>query len=247
MPNLLKPYSHLKRDGKEGFVLREESEAVTGALFDGACDAESEVAGRGRILRFPLGQGEGVLRTYQRGGLVARLLGDRYCTNRMEQEFRVTAYLHQCGAPVPEPLGVAWERRGLFYRGALATRAIPGETLLEYLQRGEAAPDVLRACGEAVRAIHDAGVWHADLQVKNILVGESGVWVIDFDNARRGKPPSTFNRARNLLRFCRSLDKHGQSLDNFTTLREGYGKLGLPWWLSALYRLRGTVSDALQK
>ena len=131
--------------------------------------------------------------------------------------------------------------------GALATRAVAGETLLAYLRRGEVKPAVLRDCGQAIRAVHDAGVWHADLQVKNILVGDGGIWVIDFDDARQGRPPSAVARARNLLRFRRSLDKHGQSLDNFITIWEGYGKLGLPWWLSTLYRLRGTVSDALRK
>ena len=247
MPDYLDAYNTVEGTGKSGFVLSDEAGAVMAALAGVAGGGVGEAAGRGQIVRFPLHAGEGVLRRFRRGGLVARIFGDRYLFNRMAKEFHVMARLHAAGAPVPQPLGVIWARRGLFYRGALVTRAVDGVTLLAYLQGGAVDPGVLRQCGRAIRAIHDRGVWHADLQVKNILIGGDTVWIIDFDNARSGRPPSDLARARNLLRFRRSLDKHGQSLDNFDTIREGYGKLGLPWWLSALYRFRGTVSDALQK
>jgi 3-deoxy-D-manno-octulosonic acid kinase len=95
--------------------------------------------------------------------------------------------------------------------------------------------------------MHDLGVWHADLQVKNIMTDGAQIWLLDFDDARMEKPLSGLARARNLLRLRRSLEKHGRLLDNFDSILEGYGKLGLPRWLSGLYRIRGVVSDTLRK
>lgn len=239
MSDLLVPYTFVERHHGAGYVLSDEADAIRAALFDGAGEDSGETAGRGRIQRFPLRAGEGVLRRYLRGGLVARVLGDRYARNRMLAEFEITARLYAAGAAVPQPLGVVWERRGGFYRGAIATRALDGVTLLDAL-RGETADGaLLRRCGERIRELHDLGVWHADLQVKNILVGNRAVWIIDFDNARAGRPVSRLGRRRNMLRLRRSLEKHGRSLDNFTSILAGYGELGLPRWLSCLYRLRG--------
>lgn len=243
----LRPYTRVRRGRKAGYVLAAEAAAVTAALFDPDPLETGEIGGRGRIDRFSLNEGEGIVRRYRRGGAVARLLGDRYLANRMLDEFRLTARLHTAGAAVPEPLGVVWERRGVWYRGGLATRAFQGETLHACLDRGGVDPVLLRECGRRIRDLHDAGLWHADLHVKNILVNGDAIRIIDLDNARLGRALSRIARARNLLRLRRSLEKHGHSLDNFTTICEGYGKLGLPVWLVSLYRFRGMVSDALQK
>jgi 3-deoxy-D-manno-octulosonic acid kinase len=165
----------------------------------------------------------------------------------MLAEFRVHVALYQQGFPVPEPLGVVWERRALLYRGAIATRSLEARTLLDYLNSSETKASLLVLCGQRIREMHDLGVWHADLQVKNIMTDGSKIWILDFDNARMGKPLSDRARSRNLLRLRRSLEKHGRSLDNFHSILEGYGKLGLPRWLSGLYRIRGLVSDTLRK
>jgi 3-deoxy-D-manno-octulosonic acid kinase len=165
----------------------------------------------------------------------------------MLAEFRVHVALYQQGFPVPEPLGVVWERRALLYRGAIATRSLEARTLLDYLNSSETKASLLVLCGQRIREMHDLGVWHADLQVKNIMTDGSKIWILDFDNARMGKPLSDRARSRNLLRLRRSLEKHGRSLDNFNSILEGYGKLGLPRWLSGLYRIRGLVSDTLRK
>lgn len=247
MTDPLAPYSSVTQGQKRGYVLTTQAAGITAALFESAPQTSTEAGGRGRIVRFPLDDGEGIVRRYHRGGALARVLGDRYFSNRMLEEFMLTARLHAAGVSVPQPLGVLWERRGPWYRGVLATRVIAGDTLHAYLARGACDADVLRHCGAAIRALHDAGVWHADLQTKNILVGDKGVWIIDLDKARVGRPPSDLARARNLLRLRRSLEKHGQSLDNLIPIGEGYGKLGLPVWLASLYRFRGMVSDALHK
>ena len=222
------------------WALRGEATAVLGALFDGIGCSTGVGGGRGTIRYFPLSRGEGVLRRYQRGGVAACVLKDGFFGNRMEREFDVMCSYRRDGGPVPEPLGVCWSRRGGFFRGAIATRRIPGQTLLEYLQgvRPAQADAVLRKTGVAIRHMHDQGVWHADLQVKNILVADNEIWLIDFDNARRAGTLGAVACARNLLRLRRSFEKHGLALDNFATLLAGYGALAIPKWLDWAYRVR---------
>jgi len=150
--------------------------------------------------------GQAVLRHYRRGGLVARLSRDRYIwtgarRTRSFAEFDVLAFLRGRGLNVPEPIAAAYWRAGLAYRAALLTRRIPDvRTLAEALA---AEP----AVAQAIFAMHEAGVWHADLNAYNILLDGSGqAWLIDFDRARR-MAPSPARRRANLLRLRRSLAK----------------------------------------
>lgn len=247
MPDHVPAYTFIEKNRRSGHVLTAEADAVTAALFDGTGCTVDAAAGRGQVSRFPLENSEGVLRRYRRGGLIAHVSKDRFLGNRMLAEFRVHLALYQQGFPVPEPLGVVWEQRGLLFQGAIATRRLQATTLLDYLKSGTVDPKVLALCGQRIREMHDLGVWHADLQIKNIMTDGVEIWLLDFDNARMGRPLSSHARARNLLRLRRSLEKHGRSLDNFDSILEGYGKLGLPRWLSGLYRIRGVVSDTLRK
>ena len=240
-------YTLLEEGRQRAWVLSREADLLGPALLRGEGTTSLGTGGRGEIARLPLAEGECIIRAYRRGGLAALFLRDQFLFhNRMLAEFRLTLGLHQDGAAVPEPLGVVWESRVGRYRGAIATRRLPGQTLLEHL-RSTAAPEVLRLTGRRFRELHDLGLWHADLQVKNVITDGRDVWVIDFDNARRGRPVSALGRCRNLLRFRRSLEKNGLSLDNFDQILQGYGDLGISPWLSALYRIRGTVSDFVQK
>src|SRR5207249_9241821 len=88
-------------------------------------------------------------------------------------------------------------------------------TLLEALDRAR-DPAVRRglaaAAGRAIAGLHAAGVFHADLNLRNILVhaGAEGVRValLDFDRAWLGAAPLRAGaRRRNLRRLARSLAK----------------------------------------
>jgi tRNA A-37 threonylcarbamoyl transferase component Bud32 len=71
----------------------------------------------------------------------------------------------------------------------------------------------LIAAGEAVRGLHDAGVDHVDLNLKNILLAPDGhAIVIDLDRCRMGKAALPWaTRQRNLIRLLRSWTKLGAS------------------------------------
>ncbi|OZI33874.1 3-deoxy-D-manno-octulosonic acid kinase [Bordetella genomosp. 10] len=154
--------------------------------------------------------GEGVLRHYRRGGMVARVSDRSYVwlgadRTRSFMEFRLLESLSAQGLPVPAPVAAAYWRRGLVYEAAIIVERLPDVRPLALLLDRE----VWDAAAGAVARLHQAGVWHADLNAYNILVdGEGKAWIIDFDRGRQGGA-SASARAGNLRRLRRSLEKVG--------------------------------------
>lgn len=203
--------------------------------------------GRGTVCVFTMADGEGVLRRCRRGGLVGKIVTEGYVLkNRPAAEFRVHEYLYNAGVSVPEPLGVMWERHGAVFRGAIATRRLEAVGLRERLveSNGEERT-LLESIGRLIRSMHDAGVYHADLHVENILVDGETAYLIDFDNARRHDSLGSVQRARNLLRLRRSFQKLGLPMPGYEAILVGYGPLTFPAWLDAAYRLKAKASDLL--
>lgn len=194
-------------------------------------DRSASYAGRGRLQRLslgPMGDSCALVRHYHRGGVFRNVLRDCYLgRRRFLQEVRVSEWARRQGVPTAEVLALRSERRRLcFYQADLVTREIGGsEDLDRYLKslrvRGEQAgrrrKDVRRSVALLLQRMHRAGLYHADLNLKNILVqfGESGVksYVIDLDRARVIQPLRSRMRIRNLLRLYRSLEKQGYLQD----------------------------------
>lgn len=218
----LDAFVRVKRGGRTALVHPEYAREAADALLDGIGCEPAGVGGRGELHRFAYAAGTGIARRYRRGGAIRFLLRESYfLVNRPLHELRVHHEAYATGLPVPIPLGVVWERRGPYYRGAIATRELESVTLLDALQ-GPDADGALHAAGAAVRAMHDAGLYHADLQVRNLLVAGDGVYIIDLDNGRW----CSMTRARrlgNLLRLQRSFRKEGVPDDAFWSLCAGYG------------------------
>ncbi len=166
------------------------------------------------------------LRPYRRGGLIAKLASQRYLYTGLERtrafaELRLTETLHRQGLPVPEPVGACVWRHGLTYEAALITVLIPGahafaDDLIALETRGlpagtelpEAVLRLLDATGDAIRAVHDAGLEHVDLNARNLLVDENErVYVIDLDRCQlhAEAPADARWREGNLSRLGRSL------------------------------------------
>jgi 3-deoxy-D-manno-octulosonic acid kinase len=170
--------------------------------------------GRGAVCYLDTPAGACVLRHYHRGGMVAGLLGDRYLwtgrdANRGFAEFRLLATLADRGLPVAEPLAARYRRRGVYYRADLLTRRIDGAaTLAECLRDGRIGMDLARETGALVARFHREGVWHADLNAHNVLVGSEGLYLIDFDRGELRAPGQGWQQS-NLLRLRRSLLKLG--------------------------------------
>jgi len=173
----------------------------------------------------------GVLRLYRRGGWLASFnkslylwLGDRHA--RSFNEYRVLSELSKEGLPVPNPIGAMVCRvGGVFYRAGLITERIDAVTTLA----GSDIQSVWRTAGQTIARMHNLGVWHADLNVHNVLVqAPQIVWLIDFDKAQTGVR-SQQKLDLNLARLLRSIRKvcpqHEDRL--WPVLQQGYRELRL--------------------
>jgi len=191
-------------------------------IAESAPAASGGPTGRAPHARIRLADGTDViLRRYRHGGLLAPLTGDRFLSSdRFRSEFEIGRAAWAAGVPTARPVAVGWGATGLFRRGFIATLAISGaRDLLDLFARPSTEPvrvSAARACARAVRRLHDAGIVHADMHLKNLLVGEGAdgkpggtAWVIDLDLARREVAPLPIGpRVSNLARLYRSVEKH---------------------------------------
>ena len=218
----------LVRRGAEGWVsrvVRGEEQPV--AVVQGGRARHAVVAGPGG--------GRVVVRRYLRGGLLRHLNRELYFRgHRAFEELRVTERARQAGVAVPEVVFAAERHRGLAYSALLGTRLIEEAAGADRWIAGDADPALaaLRAAGDQIRRMHDAGIAHPDLNLRNLLVSGAGgsdgvgVHLIDFDRARvTAHPTSRSRRARDLLRLARSARKLGVPLEGerWRALGEGYG------------------------
>ncbi|MDE2195820.1 MAG: 3-deoxy-D-manno-octulosonic acid kinase [Gammaproteobacteria bacterium] len=157
--------------------------------------------------------GEWVLRHYRRGGLAARLNTDAYLWTGLERsrpwrEWRLLAELYKEGLPVPQPVAANIQRSGLICRGDLITRLIPdARSLASRLKDAHSEALPWPAIGACIRRFHEAGVYHADLNVHNVLIdSRDEVYLIDFDRGARRAPGRRWQQG-NLERLSRSLRK----------------------------------------
>lgn len=158
--------------------------------------------------------GQWFLRHYLRGGKAALLSRDRYAflgSGRVRSfaEFRLLAHMRRAGLPAPQPVAAHFRRNGPAYSANLITEWIEdAQTLTETLREARNAPEIMRRVGAVLARFHRAGICHADLNAGNILIGpDGGVWLVDFDRARRRKPGAWHNSR--LQRLKRSLEKLG--------------------------------------
>jgi 3-deoxy-D-manno-octulosonic acid kinase len=193
-----------------------------------------QAAGRGTTWFVQQDEEQWALRHYKRGGLVAKLVTDRYLwlgleRSRAWREWHLTARLHERGLPVPAPVAARVIRDGISYRADLITQRIQAtEPLSQRLQSAALSGDDWRRLGVMLRRFHAAGLDHADMNAHNVLLNPHGqFWLIDFDQARLRAIGGW--REGNLQRLQRSLKKlQGESPRFFWTeadwaaLRAGY-------------------------
>jgi 3-deoxy-D-manno-octulosonic acid kinase len=190
-------------------------------------DAGSLATGRSHAVFFKH-QGQSlVLKHYQRGGGMAALLGDKYVGGNCERsrsfrEWRLLQAMRDLGLPVPVPVAACCVQHGLFNRADLVTVQIDDViTLAEHLLQHACERDTWTAIGRCIRRFHDAGVYHADLNARNILLDPDNrendnrdIHLIDFDKGAFRYLGDSWKVA-NLARLQRSLLK-------FKSLHQGF-------------------------
>jgi 3-deoxy-D-manno-octulosonic acid kinase len=152
-----------------------------------------------------------VVRTLMHGGLFRHITSKRFLhPGRTIRELEVSAYLAAHGIHTPEILAVRLIRQGLFYSIDVISAFIPNSMdLLVHFEKGHAdILDLIRRSGSLIRQIHDLGVYHTDLHIKNLLLDNSGnLWLLDLDKAYHFVSLPEFMKRMNLKRFMRSIQK----------------------------------------
>jgi 3-deoxy-D-manno-octulosonic acid kinase len=216
-----------------------DADLFDAARWQGRNGGDTVSGGRGGATFIDAPFGRSVLRHYRRGGMVARVMGDRYLWTGAERtrgfaEFRLLAALRERDLPVPEPIAARYQRNGAHYRADLITRRIEGaSTLAEMLAQQRADASVAARVGAAIAKFHRNGAYHADLNAHNVLVDGDTVWLIDFDRGELRAPSRDWQQA-NLARLQRSLRKLGAA-------REGEAAFERALWhpLMAAYERGG--------
>ena len=184
-------------------------------LFDAGAWPQHDMAvagGRGGTSFVSDATGDYALRAYYRGGLAARLLGDRYWYTgevrvRSFAEWHLLQRMRAEGLPVPLAAAARYERRGVWYRAWLLTERIAdSRTLNECLVQAPLPEGAWRSLGKTIRRFHRGGYCHPDLNVHNVLLDANLDWhLIDFDRGSQRAPGAWC--ASNIERLRRSLDK----------------------------------------
>jgi len=180
--------------------------------------------GRGSYLSVPMTENSSerfVIRDYRHGGLLGNLFGGVFLNgNRPLNEIHISEIVSQKNVPSAEVIAIAKRRLwGIFYKAKFISKEIEGAVdIIEFLEKS--SPEfiqrykkpVIFALVKLIRNMHDAGIYHADLHLKNILLkkdsnGEFIAYIIDLDKSVVLNELNIQQRIRNLLRLDRSLEK----------------------------------------
>jgi tRNA A-37 threonylcarbamoyl transferase component Bud32 len=177
---------------------------------------------RGRTLHpcIPLEDGKRmVLRRYSHGGLLQAMTRNLYLFGaRSFRELALTEEIRSCGIPTIPSIGAIHHCIFFpFYQAYFLSLEVPHAIdLIQHFNEMGAHPSrenlslkrrTIRSAGLLIRQFHQAGFFHGDLQLKNILLTGDQLLLIDFDRSYRKPSLSTQERMKNLLRLNRSVEK----------------------------------------
>jgi len=219
----------------EQFLESTESGEVTG-----------QFRGRDRLRVLDLPNGDSLLvRPYRHGGLFRALTGKFFVMwpPRPFRELSITEEARRRGIPTVEVYGACVERLwGPIYRGCLLTRQLQDAcdlwvALNSEMVRSLGTKQIFRAVAASLRTLHQAGVYHRDLNLKNILVRREpdGIksYVIDFDKAR------LFATSLPAWMAQKNLDRLLRSVRKLDPLRKYFSEDDWRWFLACYARNDG--------
>ncbi len=160
------------------------------------------------------------VRQFVHGGLLGKLWGGLFVTDRsMRRELKIGSYVWQQGLPTCRPVALRIERSlGMVRRAHYITQALPGAmNVLDFCReplKKISVPrrqQLARQLGLVIARMHDYGVYHSDLNLKNLLIlpadRKDDVAIIDFKKARLEDRIGLERGLKNLIRLDRSILK----------------------------------------
>jgi hypothetical protein len=188
-----------------------------GRLLEGRTSrASAPGQGRAGSVALRVGGLAAVAKRAQHGG-AARVLGGLYLgCRRVVGTLMSAVRLREAGVSTPSVLAAGWRRvLGPLHAQALVTEMVPGginlQTALASRMDTLERRAVLGASGRAVKAMHDAGFHHADLNLANLVLERtpagSKAHIVDLDRGTFEDPLTAARRRSNLERLLRSWEK----------------------------------------
>ncbi|TVM00064.1 MAG: hypothetical protein CV087_15520 [Candidatus Brocadia sp. WS118] len=225
------PAFSLVKEGNTTLLVKDQYKEILLTLVfhpktfeDSRKEAGTAKFGRGTYLTIPVpgnSRERFIIRNYRHGGLFGKLLGGIYYNEkRPVNEVAVNEIALQKDVPSAEVVAVIKRRLwGLFYKADFISREIPDavdliqlitESSLMFIKRFK--KPIILVLVRLLRNMHDAGIFHADLHLKNILVkrngtGEFRAYIIDLDKSVVTGKLDIDKRMENLLRLDRSIEK----------------------------------------
>ncbi|NOY22395.1 MAG: hypothetical protein GXO70_02630, partial [Acidobacteria bacterium] len=181
----------------------------------------SSLRGRKPLLEGSFQGRDCLLRWFHHGGILRNVLRGCYIgsLSRAVRELRLLATLEEQGLPVVVPVFALTETRTIGYRQAIVTVRLKDAKDLATLDSME--PGELFSLVKLLERFFDAGLYHPDLNIKNILIRPDfgNFFLLDFDKAVvLPGPLAPSERAHTYSRLFRSFDKLGKLhfWDNFS-------------------------------
>lgn len=217
--------------GSDTFLLKEEYKypmlrQIIMEFSTEAVEGKSAFYGRGACLAIPVNDLKDrrlIIRHYSHGGLWGKLAGDvLWGHNRPLNELVNAEKALEQGVNTVEVVALRFRNfLGTLCRADIFTLEITdAEDLLVFLTNHTAEEifsqkrQLIRNIAQAVKKMHDAGIYHADLHLKNILVKRAApqkVYIIDLDKSDcidgADGGLSIEQRMSNIMRLDRSVEK----------------------------------------
>lgn len=223
-------FSIVKKGDTILFVKERYKEIILPMVFDTEAlhkkreDTTNVKFGRGTYLSIPTtkdGTERFIIRNYRHGGLLGKLFGRVfYDGNRPLNEIYVNEIAFKKGIPTAEVIAITKRKLwGLLYKADFISKEISGAVdLVQFLKESpskfiqKSKKSIIYTVVRLIRNMHDAGIYHADLHLKNILLkgnqnGDFIAYIIDLDKSIALNELNMEQRIKNLLRLDRSIEK----------------------------------------
>ncbi len=229
-PKIPPSFSIIKKGNTTIYVKEGYKEIILPIAFD-AGDLHSKKQGnidvkfgRGNYLSIPATGNVDerfIIKNCRHGGLLGKFFGSIFCKkNRPLNEIHINEIAFQKGVPSAEVIAIIERKiRGGFYKADIVSKEIPGAVdVAQFLNVSSlekifaCKKSIIFVLARLIRDMHDAGIFHADLHLKNILLkedlsGKFHAYIIDFDKSIVYQNLSIEQRIKNLSRLNRSLEK----------------------------------------
>jgi hypothetical protein len=224
-------YEHLSTGGANVLVARVIADTTReilehDTLYSHAAKDPDALVFHGRApvyaIKLPPMHGRVAVRHVMRGGIIGKLLHDRFLPpTRVARELTTAFRLRLGGVPTPEVLAVGTYPAGGFFRRAdVVTRFIEGGADLSAVF-GDVRNDaqrhpILDAVAKLLARLTATGAQHADLNLKNVLITSSDdgyiAHILDVDRVHFHVPGDPLVARANIERLMRSLRQWRQRI-----------------------------------